>query len=105
MLNPVALYPKSKTGPAKICAGVNLIGKFLITDVQADMIDPSKVRSLREVGVTCKGCGLSSVLTLGNGLHDINGGGVLTCPGCGAHQAVSRQRFEVMLAIKNRPDI
>lgn len=79
-----------------------MIGKFLITDVQADMVDSVTVRSLKQVAVTCKACRHSAVLTPGHGLEDIGGGGVLTCPGCSAHQAVSRQRFEDMLADKLR---
>lgn len=79
-----------------------MIGRFLITDVQADMVDSATVRSLRAVGVTCKSCRRSAVLTAGQGLEDIDGGGVLTCPGCGCRQAVSRKRFEDMLASQLR---
>lgn len=77
-----------------------MIGRFLITDVQADMVDSTTVRSLRKVGVICKSCGRSAVLSAGQGLEGIDGGGVLTCPGCGCRQAVSPKRFEDMLASK-----
>lgn len=79
-----------------------MIGRFLITDVQADLVDSTTVRSLRAVGVTCKACGRSAVLTVNQGLEEINGGGVLTCPECGCRQAVSRKRFEDMLASQLR---
>lgn len=39
-------------------------------------------------------------LSEGEGLVDVQGAGLLNCPHCGEHQAVSRARFEQFLQMQ-----
>ncbi|MGV6490599.1 hypothetical protein ACTUVK_002396 [Stenotrophomonas rhizophila] len=74
-----------------------MTGKFLILGVRAEMADAQTIKVLQQLEVQCQSCMQECMLTEGEGLVDVQGAGLLSCPHCGEHQAVSRARFEQFL--------
>lgn len=79
--------------------------RFLIRELRADVSREGEVLELQELDIQCLRCHQASTLSQGAGLVDLNGAGVLTCPGCGEHQAISRKRLEeVMARMRRQPE-
>lgn len=79
--------------------------RFLIKEVRADVSSEGEVLELQELDIQCLKCLQASTLSQGAGLVDLKGAGVLTCPGCGEHQAISRKRLEdVMVCMRRHPE-
>lgn len=70
-------------------------GLFQLIEVHGDMAGtPPRFTRIRAAQAVCEGCRQFSYLTEFQGIHSIPGGVVITCPGCGARQAVSNARFD-----------
>lgn len=69
-------------------------GFFLLRFVNGELTSDGALARLNSVEATCSSCGLTSLLAPGEGLTDLEGAGVMVCPQCENHQAVSRMRFE-----------
>lgn len=69
-------------------------GFFLLRFVNGELTSDGALARLHTVEATCSSCGLTSLLAPGEGLTDLEGAGVMVCPHCQNHQAVSRMRFE-----------
>lgn len=72
-------------------------GIFTLKAVDAEQSEEGRVMRLTRVAAECSSCGRASDLSPGAGLTDLNGAGVLACPHCSTHQAISRARFEEFL--------
>lgn len=72
-------------------------GIFTLKAVDAEQSEEGRVVRLTRVEAECSSCGRASDLSAGAGLTDLNGAGVLACPYCSTHQAISRARFEEFL--------
>lgn len=79
-----------------------MTGKFKIRSVRAKMLTSTHIGALVGVEVCCCACERASALHIDNGLINVQGAGVLICPGCGNRQGVSRKRFEEALAFQQR---
>ncbi|MFN4162841.1 MAG: hypothetical protein ACK4FW_12880 [Stenotrophomonas sp.] len=77
-----------------------MTGKFLILGVRAEMADAQTIKMLQQLDVQCQSCMQECRLSEGEGLVDVQGAGLLNCPHCGEHQAVSRARFEQFLQMQ-----
>ncbi len=69
-------------------------GHFLLRFVNGELTSDGALARLHAVEATCSSCGLTSLLAPGEGLTDLEGAGVMVCPHCQNHQAVSRMRLE-----------
>lgn len=69
-------------------------GVFFLRSVNASVERNGCIQALHQVKVQCAACSSESTLACNNGLVDVGGAGVLTCPSCGSRQAISRLRFE-----------
>lgn len=72
-------------------------GIFTLRAVHAEQSEEGRILRLTRVEAECSSCGRASDLSPGAGLTDLNGAGVLACPHCSTHQAISRARFEEFL--------
>ncbi|MBK0024686.1 hypothetical protein IAE57_00780 [Stenotrophomonas sp. S48] len=72
-------------------------GIFTLKTVDAEQSEEGRILRLTRVEAECSSCGRASDLSPGAGLTDLNGAGVLACPHCSTHQAISRARFEEFL--------
>ena len=69
-------------------------GFFLLRFVNGELTSDGALARLHAVEATCSSCGKTSLLKPDDGLTDLDGAGVMVCPHCQNHQAVSRMRFE-----------
>lgn len=70
-------------------------GLFQLIEVQGDMAGaPPRFTKICAAQAVCEGCRQFSYLTEFQGIHSIPGGAVISCPGCGARQAISNARFD-----------
>ncbi len=69
-------------------------GFFLLRFVNGELTSDGALARLHAVEATFSSCGLTSLLATGEGMTDLEGAGVMVCPHCQNHQAVSRMRFE-----------
>ena len=77
---------------------MSFTGLFQLIEVQGDMAGaPPRFTRIRAAQVVCEGCRQFSYLTEFQGIHLIPGGAVISCPGCGARQAISNARFDEFL--------
>jgi len=67
---------------------------ILLRFVNGELTSDGALARLHAVEATCSSCGLTSLLAPGEGLTDLEGAGVMVCPHCQNHQAVSRMRLE-----------
>lgn len=72
-------------------------GIFTLKAVAAEQSEEGRILRLTRVAAECSSYGRASDLSPGAGLTDLNGAGVLACPNCSTHQAISRARFEEFL--------
>lgn len=68
--------------------------RFVIKGIRADLSESGGVSKLHELDIQCLRCLNLATVGQGSGLVDLDGAGVLTCPTCGEHQAISRKRLE-----------
>lgn len=72
-------------------------GIFTLKTVDAEQSEEGRILRLTRVEAERSSCERASDLSPGAGLTDLNGAGVLACPHCSTHQAISRARFEEFL--------